>query len=135
MMMNFSRLCPAFQNYNILNTILPVLINIVPLKIAKPDGRGGRWDGLKKKSLPLYQRKQGFRMGKETGRGDILFFMISKEFCQTNIGKRVFEQTKDRFQRTGNHVGTCFGTLHNMLAASDAGGKYLCFKTLHAVYI
>jgi hypothetical protein len=35
-MIIFPRVYPDIQNYNILNTILPVLIKILPLKIAKP---------------------------------------------------------------------------------------------------
>ncbi len=46
-MMNFPRVCPDIQNYNILNRIVTVLIKYIPLKIAKPTGKSYR-EGIKR---------------------------------------------------------------------------------------
>lgn len=49
----------------------------------------------------------------------LCFFMIGKEFFQTNICKGVFQQAFDCGQGAGGYIGSCQGTVGNMLGVAD----------------
>ena len=70
-------------------------------------------------------------------RSKILFvpFGVSQEFSQTNICQGMFQKSKNRFQRTGNHIRSGFRTINNMERTADRCGQYFGFKPLYRINI
>ena len=65
----------------------------------------------------------------------VYFGVVGQELCQTAVGKRVFQQTLDRSQRAGSHIGTGIETLDDMLRMTNRSSQYEGREFIIAVHL